>query len=80
MKLYGSDSYEEHSFHLEKSVALAMQCSDDLMNLLGVEILQGTKLNKNGQKQDQYRKVRNSAIFAKWAQSVNNAIVQYRNF
>lgn len=79
-KQTGQQTTGEHSFHLEKSASLARRCGNDLMNLLGVEILQGTKLNRNGQEQDQYRKVRDSAIFAKWAQSVNNAIVQHRNF
>jgi hypothetical protein len=79
-KQTGERSTGEHSFHLENSVSLAKQCGEDMMELLGVEIIQGTKLNKNGQEQEQYRKVRDAEIFTKWAQSVNNAIVQHRNF
>lgn len=71
--IINTDRSRYSSFLLEKSRYLHSNCGSDLMNIIGVELLQGTLLEK-GDIKEAYRKTKDGDIFAKWSQCVNSAI------
>ena len=55
-----------------------MHCGNNLMNLIGVELLQCTKYSSNGDLGTNYRKTKDGDLFSKWSQCVNNSFNQYK--
>ncbi len=71
--IINTDRSRYSSFLLEKSPYLYSNCGSDLMNIIGIELLQGTLLEK-GILKNEYRKAKDGDIFTKWSQCVNSAI------
>lgn len=61
------------SFQLKKSIYLGHNCGSDIIDIIGVEMLQATLFEK-GILKDEYRKTKDGDMFIKWSQCVNSTI------